>query len=215
MPFRDLVGHRRLLGLLSRSIAQSSLPPSLIFSGPDGVGKLRAAVATAQALNCLSPVTEAGIRPSASSGRPELVEGRDSGLETREPSVERRAPSVDACGVCAACTRIARGAHPDVQTIRPGEFGSIKIDQVRNAIDFAAYRPFEGRRRVFLIEDAESLMAQAQNALLKTLEEPRPSSVFILITSMADSLLPTVRSRCSKMRFGRLDARRACLSADA
>ncbi len=171
MPFSALVGHRRLLGLLSRSIAQSSLPPSLIFSGPDGVGKLRAAVATAQALNCLSPITT---------------------------------DVFDACGVCPACTRIARGAHPDVQTIAPGEFGSIKIEQVRDAIDSAAYRPFEGRRRVFLINDAESLGAPAQNALLKTLEEPRPASVFILITSMADSLLPTVRSRCSKLRFGRL-----------
>jgi DNA polymerase III subunit delta' len=191
MPFRDLVGHRRLLGLLSRSIAQLSLPPSLIFSGPDGVGKLRAAVATAQALNCLSPITTpVGIR--------------ESGLGTREPSAERREPSVDACGTCPACTRIARGAHPDVQTLAPGEFGSIKIEQVRDAIASAGYRPFEGRRRVFLIDEAESLVAPAQNALLKTLEEPRPASVFILITSMADSLLPTVRSRCSRLRFGRL-----------
>jgi DNA polymerase-3 subunit delta' len=177
--------------LLSRSIAQSSLPPSLIFSGPDGVGKLRAAVATAQALNCLSPITTpVGIR--------------ESGLGTREPSADRREPSVDACGTCPACTRIARGAHPDVQTIGPGEFGSIKIEQVRDAIASAGYRPFEGRRRVFLIDEAESLVAPAQNALLKTLEEPRPGSVFILITSMADSLLPTVRSRCSRLRFGRL-----------
>jgi DNA polymerase-3 subunit delta' len=184
MPFRDLVGHRRLLGLLSRSIAQSSLPPSLIFSGPDGVGKLRAAVATAQAVNCLSPVTT------------------DSG--TREPNAEIREPRHDACGTCAACTRIARGAHPDVQTITPGEFGSIKIEQVREAIASATYRPFEGKRRVFLIDDAESLVAPAQNALLKTLEEPRPGSIFILISSVADSLLPTVRSRCSNLRFGRL-----------
>ena len=198
MPFRALVGHRRLLGLLSRSIAQSSLPPSLIFSGPDGVGKLRAAVATAQALNCLSPVTTDIETRDSGFGT------RDSGLGTREPSAESRAPSVDACGVCPACTRIARGAHPDVQTIAPGEFGSIKIEQVRDAIDSAAYRPFEGRRRVFLIDDAESLVGPAQNALLKTLEEPRPASVFILITSMADSLLPTVRSRCSRLRFGRL-----------
>jgi DNA polymerase-3 subunit delta' len=182
MPFRDLVGHRRLLGLLSRSIAQSSLPPSLIFSGPDGVGKLRAAVATAQALNCPSPIT---IQNEARDGR-------------------TTTPGVDACGTCPACRRIARGAHPDVQILAPGEFGSIKIEQVREAIDAAAYRPFEGRRRVFLIEEAASLVAPAQNALLKTLEEPRPGSVFILITAMADSLLPTVRSRCSRLRFGRL-----------
>jgi DNA polymerase-3 subunit delta' len=182
MPFRDLVGHRRLLGLLSRSIAQSTLPPSLIFSGPDGVGKCHAAMATAQALNCLSPHTRGTGKAGGDSQTFEF----------------------DACGSCAACTRIARGAHPAVQIIAPGDFGSIKIEQVREAIESAGYRPFEGRRRVFLIDDAESLVAAAQNALLKTLEEPRPASVFILITSMADSLLPTVRSRCSRLRFGRL-----------
>jgi DNA polymerase-3 subunit delta' len=184
MPLRDLVGHRRLLGLLSRTIAQSSLPPSLIFSGPDGVGKFRAAVATAQALNCLGPLTV------------------DVGA--REPGAESRGLEWDGCGTCSACTRIVRGTYPDVQILAPGESGSIKIEQVREAVESAAYRPFEGRRRVVLIEDAESLGAPAQNALLKTLEEPRPGSVFILISSMADSLLPTVRSRCSTLRFGRL-----------
>ena len=170
MPFRDLVGHRHLLTLLARSVAQASLPPSLIFSGPQGVGKHRAAVATAQALNCLNPETQSPL-------------------------------AVDACGACPACRRIVREAHPAVQAIRPGETGSIKIEQVREAIESAGYRPFEGRRRVFLIEDADALVGPAQNALLKTLEEPRPSSVFILISSAADLLLPTVRSRCSLLRF--------------
>ncbi len=57
MPFRDIVGHRRLVGLLSRAIARGTLPPSLIFAGPSGVGKKRVALAAAQALNCLRPVT--------------------------------------------------------------------------------------------------------------------------------------------------------------
>ena len=191
MPFRDIVGHRRLLTLLTKSVAQASLPPSLIFSGPEGVGKRRAAVATAQALNCLSPVT--------GSDQTERVAGHTFASHAF-------VPRLDGCGTCAACRRIARGAHPDVQMISPGESGSIKIDQVRDAIESAAYRPFEGRRRVFVIEDAETLVGPAQNALLKTLEEPRPASVFILISSMADSLLPTVRSRCSHLRFGRLTA---------
>jgi DNA polymerase-3 subunit delta' len=109
-----------------------------------------------------------------------------------------------ACGVCAVCTRIARGAHPDVMTIEPGDTGSIKIEQVRAAIDRAVFRPFEGRRRVTIIEQADALVPAAQNALLKTLEEPLPASVFILVTSRPDSLLPTVRSRCAHLRFGRL-----------
>ena len=109
-----------------------------------------------------------------------------------------------ACGECAVCRRIARGTHPDVMTIEPGENGSIKIEQVRDAIDSAVYRPFEGRRRVTIVEQADALVIPAQNALLKTLEEPLPASVFVLVTSRPDTLLPTVRSRCAHLRFGRL-----------
>jgi DNA polymerase-3 subunit delta' len=110
------------------------------------------------------------------------------------------------CGECPACRRIARGVHADVQVVIPGESGSIKVEQIRDAIDSTMYRPFEGKRRVTVIDDAEAMMPGAQNALLKTLEEPSASSVFILITARPDSLLPTVRSRCSLMRFSRLSA---------
>ena len=105
------------------------------------------------------------------------------------------------CGVCRACTRIARGAHPDVIVIEPGDTGSIKIDVVRDVIDRAGYRPFEGRRRAVIIDEADALVPAAQNALLKTLEEPPSASVFILVSSRPDSLLPTVLSRCPKLRF--------------
>jgi DNA polymerase-3 subunit delta' len=168
MPFRELAGHRRILSLLSRSIATGTLPPSLIFAGPEGVGKRLAARAVAQALNCLSP--RAG----------------------------------DGCGECQACRKIARGIHSDVRVVTPGETGAIKIEQVREAIEPTVYRPFEGKRRVTVIDDADALVPAAQNALLKTLEEPSASSVFILVTSRPDALLPTVRSRCSIMKFGRL-----------
>jgi DNA polymerase III subunit delta' len=103
------------------------------------------------------------------------------------------------------CLRISRGAHSDVQTIEPGDTGSIKMEPVRAAIDRAVYRPFEGRRRVTIIDQADALVPGAQHALLKTLEEPLPASVFILITSRPDSLFPTVRSRCAHLRFGRLN----------
>lgn len=171
MPFRDVVGHVRLIDLLARSVASGSLPPSLLFAGPAGVGKHLTSLAVAQALNCTN-----GSRPVDGSG-------------------------ADACGICPACTRIARGVHPDVLLVSPSENGNIKIEPVRDAIDRAQYRPFEGRRRVVIIDDADALVTQAQNALLKTLEEPTPSSVFILVTARPDMLLPTVLSRCPQLRF--------------
>lgn len=170
MPFRDVIGHRPVVGLLARSIGRDSLPPSLIFAGPAGVGKRLTAMAAAQALNCLTPAES------------------DDG-------------SRDACGSCSACTRIARGVHPDVLIVGPGDSGAIKIDQVREIVDRTAYRPFEGKRRVVIVDEADALLIAAQNALLKTLEEPPPSSVFMLVTARPDMLLATVRSRCPRLRF--------------
>jgi DNA polymerase-3 subunit delta' len=178
MPFRDVVGHHRLVELLSRSAAGATLPPSLLFAGPSGVGKRLTAVCVAQALNCQTPILESSVE---------------------------RLPT-DACGRCPTCARIARGVHPDVVIVEPGETGSIKIDQVRDVVDRAMYRPFEGRRRVVIIDEADALVAAAQHALLKTLEEPPPSSVFILVTARPDVLLPTVRSRCPELRFRPLSA---------
>jgi DNA polymerase-3 subunit delta' len=112
----------------------------------------------------------------------------------------------DACGKCASCRRIERGVHPDVIVIEPGDSGSIKIEAVREVIDRAGYRPFEARRRVVIIDDAEALVPAAQNALLKTLEEMPAASIFLLVSSIPDALLPTVRSRCPRLRFGPLSA---------
>ena len=175
MPFRDLTGHRRLVDLLARSIQRGSLPPSLIFAGPSGVGKRAMAMAVAQAVNCLQP--------------------RDTWQLATGESV------ADACGTCTACTRIARGVHPDILVVEPGETGTIKIEQVRDVVDRAAYRPFEGRLRVVIVDEADALQIAAQNALLKTLEEPPSASMFILVTARPDVLLPTVRSRCIRLWF--------------
>jgi DNA polymerase-3 subunit delta' len=82
----------------------------------------------------------------------------------------------------------------------------IRIEAVREALEAAYYRPFEGRSRVLVVNDAERLNVPAQNALLKSLEEPPRAAVFILVTSQPDVLLPTVRSRCSRLPFGRLSA---------
>jgi DNA polymerase-3 subunit delta' len=183
VPFRTIVGHSRLISLLSRAIARGTLPPALLLAGPAGVGKRRAAMAIAEAVNCLKP-------QSVASGSSRT----DSGVDLAR----------DACGECAACRRIQRGVHPDVIVIEPGDTGSIKIDRVRDVIDRADFRPFEGRQRVVVLDEADALVEPAQNALLKTLEEPPSASIFVLVSSMPDALLPTVRSRCSRLRFGTL-----------
>jgi DNA polymerase-3 subunit delta' len=184
MPFRDITGHAHVHDLLARAARRGSLPPSLIFAGPEGVGKRKTAVALAQLLNCLDPA------PAAA--------------ESTHDSDTSDLPAGDACGVCASCKRIARGVHADVLIVEPGDTGSIKVEQVREAVERTAYRPFEGRKRVVIIDTADALMVAAQDALLKTLEEPPPASVFVLVTSRPDVLLPTVRSRCQRLRFGRL-----------
>jgi len=162
------------------------LPPSLIFSGPSGATRATA-IAVAQALNC----TE--------------LDAQNLELRTQnqnpEPGTPNPEPAVDSCGRCSACVRIARGVHPDVLIAEPGDTGAIKIEQVRDIVDRSSYRPFEGRRRVVIVDQADALVVAAQNALLKILEEPPPSSVFILVTSRPDVLLGTVRSRCIRLRF--------------
>ncbi len=110
----------------------------------------------------------------------------------------------DACGTCRACDRIARGLHVDVKVLEPDDSGKIKIEPVRDVLDGCGYRPFEGKRRVVLIRDADALLESAQNSLLKSLEEPPPATVFVLTSAAPDALLRTVRSRTMRLTFGRL-----------
>jgi DNA polymerase-3 subunit delta' len=174
MSFRDIAGHRRLKRLLARAVRSGTLPPSLIFAGPDGIGKRQMAFALAQALNCLEPVDA--------------------------PSGER-----DACGTCASCSRIARGLHPDVLLVRRLEDKStIAVSQARDLVRQVGYRPFEARHRVVVIDDADELGGDSQDALLKTLEEPPSRNVFVLVTSRPSVLSTTIRSRCCVLRFAPL-----------
>ena len=101
--------------------------------------------------------------------------------------------------------RIARGVHADVLLIEPGETGAIKVDRVRDAIEKAAYRPFEGRRRVVIIDEADAVLGEAQNALLKTLEEPPSASSFVLVTSTSGRAAADGHVPLPAIRFGRLD----------
>lgn len=125
-----------------------------------------------------------------------------AGLLARALNCPEAGPD-DACGRCTACRKIVRGLHPDVLFVEP-EDGLIKVDTAREIAAAVAYRPHEGRRRVVIIDDAHLMNPQAQNALLKTLEEPPASSVLVLVTPTLAGLLPTVRSRSQSVRFGPL-----------
>ena len=105
------------------------------------------------------------------------------------------------CGECSSCLRTLRRRHPDVHHIVP-EGPIIPVDVVRETIIPEANRsPFEGSYQVFVVEEADKMNPPAQNALLKTLEEPQAHTVFVLISDRAEELLETVHSRCRVVRL--------------
>ncbi|MBW2733319.1 MAG: DNA polymerase III subunit delta' [Deltaproteobacteria bacterium] len=107
------------------------------------------------------------------------------------------------CGHCESCSRAATGVHPDLIVLeKDGAF--IKIDQVRALEERLGFPPHQARWRVVLINDAHLLNANAANALLKSVEEPRPGTLFTLITSALHKMMPTLISRCQRVRFGPL-----------
>jgi DNA polymerase III delta' subunit len=105
---------------------------------------------------------------------------------------------------CRSCRRIRSGNHPDLVLVEPEGRTSLGVDQARAMISQASLVPVESERRVFLVEEAEMMTEQAANALLKTLEEPNPSTVFLLVAESEDDFPPTVASRCRRVHFGRI-----------
>ena len=111
----------------------------------------------------------------------------------------------DSCGKCLSCRKIERGSHPDLFCIEAeGQF--IRINAVRQIQEQMKFKPLEAKYRVFIIDNADKMNDQAANALLKTLEEPSPANVLILITSRPYSLPATIISRCRHIRFNPLSS---------
>ena len=104
------------------------------------------------------------------------------------------------CGTCLACRKVDSGNHPDLQFIRP-DGSELKIGQIRELQKQIIYEPLEASRKVYILTDVDRMNDPAENALLKTLEEPPASSVLILLTSNIRALLPTTRSRCQILQF--------------
>lgn len=184
MALSEVQGQPRAISALEKSLASGHVHHAWLFIGPEGVGKELTAVGLAQALTC-----------------PE------------KPNV--------GCGQCSSCQRVLRRNHPDVTWVLTehsqvergimgrGDFDhtpsrDIKVEQVRALGERLAFRPLEGQYKVALLIDADAMNPQAQNALLKTLEEPPKGTVLVLTTAMPDKLLPTIRSRCAKAQFGPL-----------
>lgn len=187
MPFSHILGQDAALATLRAALSRGRVHHAYRFEGPDGTGKEMAAFALAQALVC-------------TGGDPY------------------------GCGACDACHRAitfaerpASPLHPDVAIVEKGfyppetigrsrpELTEISVDQIRTIVlAHAAYPPHEGRARVFIVRRAEEMSVGAANAILKTLEEPRPGTHFILLTSRGDRLLNTIRSRTLPVRFGPL-----------
>ncbi len=164
MPLADLLGQDLARDRMLNMVARSRVPQTLLFAGPQGVGKNLAAVLLAQALSC------------------------------REPE------NGDACGRCPACIQIQRQLYPDLLHVA-AENQQIKIKQVAEIQDFISYSPLVGEHRIVIIEDAHKLNLTAANALLKTLEEPAPAVIFILLSHRHHLLLATILSRCLRLQF--------------
>lgn len=172
----NIIGHEWAIDLLRRSIVGGRVAHAYLISGPQSVGKALLALRLAQALNC-----EQG--------------------------------GGDPCLACRSCKRIERGNHPDVRIagmasqtlgLKPEEAArqrDLKIDTVRDWLADINLRPYEGRRRVFILHEAERLTEAASNAMLKTLEEPPPYATLILVAHTAGDLLPTIMSRCQALKL--------------
>lgn len=106
----------------------------------------------------------------------------------------------DGCGECDGCLRVAREVHPDVEVISP-EGASVKISQVRQMISGVRMGPAISRRTVRIVDGVDLMTAEAANSLLKTLEDPLPGVVFILVSARPQAILPTIISRCQHMYF--------------
>lgn len=114
------------------------------------------------------------------------------------------------CGVCAGCVQVMEGTHPDLTVVQPGVpinpevdkgLKSIPVDEIRMVGELTARHTYEGGYRVVIILRAEKMTPQAQNALLKTIEEPPPDTVFLLVTDAPELLLTTIVSRCRSLKL--------------
>ncbi|MDR1000146.1 MAG: DNA polymerase III subunit delta' [Clostridiales bacterium] len=193
--FKNIYGHDRIARSLRQSIANNRLSHALIFDGEEGIGKTTMANALAQTLQC--------ERRMINPGR-EDMSGTDISYDANTPNIDPtmiNADTLDACGHCVSCRAFQNNNHPDVIHVR-AEKKSIGIDDVREQINRQTQsKPYRYRYKIFIIHRADTMTVQAQNAILKTLEEPPSFAIFILLSENINAFLPTLISRCVVFRF--------------
>lgn len=201
MALDSVVGHERVREILARAIAADRLPPALLLAGPEGVGKKTLALAAARAFLCERRAAP-GCGECRACRRIDRSLGQLAGWRTAAEGRPKEPVLMN------------HRLHPDlllVEAGRTGETGDslkreIKADQVGQLVEETSGSPFEARGRVFVLDGAHLMNATAANRLLKSLEEPPPTTHFLLVTSAPQALLPTIRSRCQMLRLGPLPA---------
>lgn len=115
---------------------------------------------------------------------------------------ENREPDGDACGKCRSCRQAQNGNQPDIIMVSHEKPGSISVDDIREQVNNdIVIKPYSSRYKIYIIPEADLMTVQAQNALLKTIEEPPEYAVLMLLTENAESMLPTIRSRCVMLKL--------------
>lgn len=208
VELQDIVGQDRAVGRLRQYMRGGRMPHAFLFAGPDGVGRRTTAIALAKVLLCSASHVQAG--PQKPLAGPEKL---PAGLEDVQAG-----PEPVACGQCEDCRMISAGSHPDFHLVykelaryhddarvRDRVMQGLGIDVIRKFLISPAGRAAaRGRGKVFVVLEAELMSSAAQNALLKTLEEPPDGVKIILVCARPDALLPTTLSRCAMVRFGPL-----------
>ncbi len=176
MGFSEIIGQTRIVESLKNALINDRISHGYIFNGPSGIGKKTVAKAFCSLLLC----------SKASENLDRLM---DKGADALKP-----------CGECPGCRLYENGANPDFSVIE-AEGGSIGVDEIRKIQSEIMIRPLYAKRKVYLIIDGDKMTVQAQNCLLKTLEEPPAYAVLILTVSNLNNILETIRSRAVKLNF--------------
>jgi DNA polymerase-3 subunit delta' len=211
--FDGLVGQISIKGRLSSQLLGGSQKHAYLFSGARGMGKRLFAKAFAMALLCErgAPGGERGhvVARAFAAGAGDARSAAfapDGAVPSLIPDGPDRRPAHAGgdcpCRECAPCKLFSSGALDDFLFVDP-KGRHVSVDEIRQIVEWSSVRPMISARKAYVIADADKMTEQAQNALLKTLEEPPPYVAAILTSSKPESLLDTVRSRCEAIRFAK------------